>query len=275
MGLSRRARAADILSVTHMRLASAAMALALAAAASPALSAQHGGGEGAAPAQAKRGNVIVEDLDLHLYLAGLRSAQAPRVINGQLALSAAGPYRAVAAAFEHEGFAVIHPFDKNKQGIFVLAYPVPLLRTESLRYRLVVDGAWTTDPSNPSSASDPASAIELSVAAVPYIDDRRLGSYQLLAEDGRTARFLFRGERGRSVAVYGDFDNWDPFIHELSETEPGIYTLDLPLPEGTHRYAFVYGGEVLPDPLNPRREKNAEGKIVSVIVVGPSLASAR
>jgi hypothetical protein len=274
MGLSRRARAADILSVELKRLASAALALALVAASAPSLSAQHGGGA-AAPATAKRGNVLVEDLDLHLFLAGLRAAQAPRIIEGELALSAAGPYRAVAAAFEHERFAVLHPFDRNKQGIFVLAYPVPLARKEPLRYRLVVDGAWMTDPANPAAERDPSTGIEASVAAVPYLDDRRLGSYQLLAEDGRTARFLFRGESGRSVTVYGDFDNWDPFIHELAETESGVYTLDLPLPEGTHRYAFVYGGEVLPDPLNPRREKNAEGKIVSVLVVGPALAAAR
>jgi hypothetical protein len=274
MGLSRRARAADIHSVALKRLASAILALALAAASAPVLSAQHGGGA-AAPAAARRGNVLVEDLDLHIFLAGLRAARAPRVIDGELALSAAGPYRAVAAAFEHESFAVLHPFDRNKQGVFVLAYPVPLARAEPLRYRLVIDGAWMTDPSNPAAERDPATGIEASVAAVPYIDDRRLGSYHILGEDGRTARFLFRGESGRSVTVYGDFDNWDPFIHELAETEPGVYTLDLPLPEGTHRYAFVYGGEVLPDPLNPTREKNAEGKIVSVLVVGPALASAR
>jgi hypothetical protein len=274
MDLSRRAGAADILSVTLKRLARAALAAALALASAHALSAQHGGGA-AAPAQAEKGNVRVDDLELHLFLSGLRSAQAPRVMDGQLALSASGPYRSVAAAFEHEGFAVLHLFDRNKQGVFVLAYPVPMLREEPLRYRLVVDGAWTSDPANPASIRDPRSGVELSVAEVPRIDDRRLGTYQLLAEDGRTARFLFRGESGRSVTVYGDFDNWDPFIHELAETESGVYTLDLILPEGTHRYAFVYGGEVVPDPLNPRKEKNAEGKIVSVLVVGPSLAAAR
>jgi hypothetical protein len=260
--------------VALKRLASAALALALAAASVPLLSAQHGGGGGGAPAQAKRGNVLVESLDLHLFLAGLRAPRAPRVIDGELALSAAGPYRAVAAAFEHEGFSVLHPFDRNKQGVFVLAYPVPLARAEPLRYRLVVDGAWMTDPSNPAAERDPSTGIAASVAAVPFIDDRRLGSYHILAEDGRTARFLFRGEEGRSVTVYGDFDNWDPFIHELAEIEPGVYALELPLPEGTQRYAFVYGGEVLPDPLNPTREKNAEGKIVSVLVVGSALASA-
>jgi hypothetical protein len=251
--------------VAVKRLLSAALVLAIAASSAYA---QHGGGSKSAPVQEKRGNVLVDDLDLHILLAGLGEAQAPRVVGGYLALSVAGPYRAVAAAFEHEGFATMHPFDLNKQGVFVLAYPVPLFRKESLRYRLVVDGAWMTDPANPARERDPSARVELSVAAVPYIDDRKLGTYRLLAEDGRTARFLFRGEGGRAVTVYGDFDNWDPFIHELVETEPGVYTLDLPLAEGVHRYAFVYRGEAIPDPLNPVREKNAEGKIVSVVVVG-------
>lgn len=244
----------------------ASIALTVAVAAFPA---DHGGGgSSAVPKQVKRGNVRVDDLETHLFLADLRSAVAPRVVNGYLALSAAGPYRTVSAAFEHEGFATLHRFDINKHGVFVLAYTVPLKSEGSVRYRLVIDGAWTSDPSNPHSVRDSASGIEVSVAAVPFIDDRRLGSYEILAKDGVTARFLFKAESGRSVTVYGDFDNWDPFIHELSETEPGIYTLELPLAPGTHRYAFVYGGEVLPDPLNPRREKNDEGKIVSVLVVG-------
>ncbi len=255
------------------RLLAASIALAIAV---PCLFGQHGGGGASAgPKQAERGNVLVDDLDLHLFLADLRAPSAPRAMNGHLALSAAGPYRIVSAAFEHEGYATLHHFDVNKHGVFVLAYAVPLLRSESLRYRLVIDGAWTTDPSNPRSVRDQASGIESSVADVPYLDDRRLGSYQILAKDGSTARFLFRAESGRSVTVYGDFDNWDPFIHRLSETEAGVYTLDLPLAPGTHRYAFVYGGDVLPDPLNPRREKDSEGKVVSVLVVGSGASAPR
>ncbi len=250
---------------THLKLLGFALALAV-----QPLTAQHGASSSAGPVQVKHGNVLVEDLDLHVFLAGLRTALPPRVINGNVVLSVSGPYRVVAAVFEHEGYAELHPFDRNKQGVFVFAYPVPLSRREPLLYRLVIDGAWTVDPLNPRTTADVSSRVEVSVLDVPYLDDRRLGAYKLLAEDGRTVRFLFRAEHGKRVAVYGDFDNWDPFIHELIETEPGVYSLDLPLPEGTHRYAFVYEGEVVPDPLNPRREKNAEGKIVSVVVVGPS-----
>jgi hypothetical protein len=205
-------------------------------------------------------------LNLHLELAGLKAARPPEVIEGELVLSAYGPYRAVAAAFAHEGFAILHPYERNRQGVFVLAYPVPLKRTEALEYRIVADGVWTLDPANSERLADPMTGVEVSVAQVPYLSDLHLGLYQLLDEDGRTARFLFRGASGESVSVCGDFDNWDPFIHEMEETSPGLYRLDLPLSPGRHFYAFVYRGEELPDPLNPVKASNRDGKVVSVLV---------
>ena len=69
------------------------------------------------------------------------------------------------------------------------------------------------------------------------------------------------------MSVCGDFDNWDPFIHEMPETSPGYTGLDLPLPPGRHYYTFVYRGEELPDPLNPAKAANRDGKIVSVLQV--------
>ncbi len=217
--------------------------------------------------QARPAGRVIESLTLHLELAGLRTAKAPEVLEGELILSVLGPYRSVAAAFAHEGFATLHPFERNRQGVLVLAYPIPLKRTEPLEYRIVVDGVWTLDPSNPERQADAATGIEVSVARIPYLSDLRLGVYRLLDEDGRTARFIFRGASGEAVTVCGDFDNWDPFIHEMPETSPGIYRLDLPLPPGRHYYTFVYRGEELPDPLNPTKAANRDGKVVSVLQV--------
>lgn len=226
------------------------------------------GAEGAvALAQPKAMGRVIESLTLHLELAGMKAAKAPEVIEGELVLSAYGPYRAVAAAFAHEGFATLHPYERNRQGVFVLAYPIPLKWSKDLEYRIIIDGVWITDPANPATQNDPETGLELSVARVPYLSDLHLGLYRLLAEDGSTVRFLFRGASGESVTVCGDFDNWDPFIHEMSETSPGIYQLDLQLAPGRHYYTFIYRGEALTDPLNPAKASNQDGKIVSVLVV--------
>jgi hypothetical protein len=210
---------------------------------------------------------VIESLPLHLEMSGMKAAKAPMVIEGELLLSASGPYRAVSAAFAQEGFAILHPYERNRHGVFVLAYPIPLKRSEALEYRIVVDGVWTVDPANPERRADPESGLELSVARVPYLSDLHLGLYRLLGEDGRTARFLFRAASGESVTVSGDFDNWDPFIHEMPETSPGLYQLDLPLPPGKHYYCFIYRGESLADPLNPAKAASRDGKIVSVLTV--------
>jgi hypothetical protein len=260
--LRRQAGPADIVAVTSKITAAVALAMALA---SLSLSAEGGG---STVPQVKTAGRVIESLSLHLALAGMKSAQAPRVIEGELVLSASGPYRSVAAAFAHEDFARLHPYERNRQGVFVLAYPVPL-KWESgiLEYRVVIDGVWTIDPADPERRSDPATGLELSVARVPNLSDLRLGLYEIIGDDGYTARFLFRGASGETVTVCGDFNNWDPFIHAMSETSPGIYRLDLPLPPGRHYYDFVYRGEELSDPLNPEKAANREGKVVSVLTV--------
>jgi hypothetical protein len=242
------------------------------AVASLPLSAQHGAAQhGSAKAvvvQPRAPGRIIENLDLHLVLSGMKAAEAPRVIEGHLLLSASGPYRSVAAAFAHEGFSVLHAYERNRQGVFVFAYPIPLeWERGKIEYRVVVDGVWTLDPANPERASDPKTGLEVSSAAVPNLSDLRLGLYKILDEDGRTARFVFRAAEGESVAVCGDFNNWDPFIHEMSETSPGLYRLELPLPRGKHYYDFVYRGEELSDPLNPDKAATRDGKQVSVLVV--------
>lgn len=223
--------------------------------------------EGSSSAQSKGAKRPIEPLPLHLALAGMKKAQAPLVVGDQLVLSVSGPYHSVAAAFAHEDFASLHYYERNRQGVFVLAYPIPLKRGEPLEYRLVVDGVWCSDPSAKESRIDLGSGLELSLARVPYLSDLRLGLYKILGEDGKTARFLFRGASGESVTVCGDFDNWDPFMLEMSETAPGIYELEIPLPPGKHYYNFIYRGEALTDPLNPDKAARREGREVSVLSV--------
>jgi hypothetical protein len=251
----------DTIAVAQLKILIAAAALA-------ALSFPLAAEGGAVPSQSATGSNVINSLPLHLELAGMKAAKAPEVREGRLVLSVSGPYRAVAAAFAHECFAILHPFDRNRQGVFVLAYPIPLKWKGNLEYRIVVDGVWTLDPCDPEMEIDPDTGLALSVAEVPYISDLKLGVYQVLGgEEGRTARFVFRAASGESVSVCGDFDNWDPFIHEMAETSPGLYELDLPLAPGRHYYTYIYRGEALPDPLNPDKSSNLDGKVVSVLTV--------
>lgn len=207
----------------------------------------------------------VESLTLHLHLAGLKKAVPPHVLEGYLILTADGSFRHVGASFGHEDFQTIHSFQQNAHGLFVLAVPVPYEVREPLRYRLVVDGIWGRDSVNPRFDRDPRTGAVFSLASVPYISSARPGVWKIVADDGRTARFRYESESGLIVWVVGDFNAWDPFVHELAETSPGVYELTLPLPSGEHRYAFLVRGDRVPDPLNPDRLFDSAGRTVSVV----------
>jgi hypothetical protein len=209
----------------------------------------------------------VESLTLHLHLAGLTHAAPPEVVEGYLVLTAQGAFRAVGASFAHENFAKIYSYEKNPHGLFVLAIPVPYETREPLKYRMIVDGIWCRDAVNPLFERDSRTGTVFSLAPVPYISSARPGVWKLVAEDGRTVRFRYETDPGQIVAVVGDFNSWDPFVHELVETEPGVYELELPLPRGEHLYAFLVRGERVPDPLNPSRLYDSAGRAVSVVSI--------
>lgn len=196
--------------------------------------------------------VSAANLQLHQEIAGLKEAGPPRLVGDTIIFSysfdetAAGRQHLVEIAFEHEHFGRRHSFFVNDYGVYIYTMPVPRDR-EALRYRLIVDGLWTHDPqglrSTPGARGTRVSVLDLPPAPPPTRGP-------VIESDG-TVRFLYRGESGSAVSVVGDFNGWDPFLHQLVETSPGSYELALRLIPGTHRYYFVVDGVRLPDPLNP------------------------
>lgn len=207
----------------------------------------------------------VTSVNLHLYLAGLKQANAPVVVEGHLVLSAAGAYRFVGAAFSHEHWSSVHAFEVNRYGVFVLAVPVPYGDATTVRYRLILDGLWSADPTNPAVERDAATGAAMSLAALPDRPRTVLGVWDPAGSGG--ASFYFEGEPGQRITVAGSFNGWDPFIHELEERSPGRYELWLNLPPGEHYYVFVYRGERIADPLNKRLLYGKDGRPVSAITI--------
>jgi 1,4-alpha-glucan branching enzyme len=207
----------------------------------------------------------VDSVNLHLYLSGLDKAQAPVIIENNLVLSASGPYRFVGAAFSHEQWRKIHPFEINRNGIFILAIPIPYGEATSIQYRFIIDGLWTADPSNPDSVRDKDTGALLSIAHLPENSKTRLGTWNPGGEG--CAMFYFQGQSGNRVTVSGTFNGWDPFIHDLIETSPGIYELTLKLVPGEYFYVFNYRGERISDPLNNVLFHDKFGRQVSSLVV--------
>lgn len=207
----------------------------------------------------------VTSVNLHLHLSGLKKAEAPRIMEEHLVLSVSGPYRFVGAAFSHESWTQVHPFEINRYNIFVLAIPLPYGDATTVRYRLVLDGLWAADPSNPVAERDSSTGAALSLASLPARPRTVLGVWNPAHENGAT--FYFEAEPGQLITVAGTFNGWDPFIHEMTEILPGRYELQLVLQPGQYYYVFFYKGERLADPLNQELRYTMDGRAVSALVI--------
>jgi len=203
-------------------------------------------------------------------LSKITGLNEPQVINDCIVFTAEHNAHFVGIAFDFENFKQIHPFklrtlrdiDGNPTDswyFYILDIPK---KAESISYRLIIDGLWTTDPLNPNSEYNRENGIRLS-----KIDINRNIPPATQIENDNTVHFVYEGESGQQIRVGGSFTNWDSWIYTLSEVKPGFYTLDLPLPEGTYYYNFYSGMKSIIDRTNPDRAYTTDGRVASVLVV--------
>lgn len=220
----------------------------------------------------------IESVAYSNLVAGISRARSPVVSGKYIIFTARGTARFTGIAFEHEQYRTTWPFKrivrKDEKGepakdssgkplesvLFYIAEVPP--ETNEIRYRMVIDGLWTTDPLNSATAYDYANGMMVSTIAV----DR----YEVFTTSSRKTdgvRFACLAEPGKTIRLAGTFNNWDPFMYEMIETKAGWYELAMPLPAGTWYYAYFSGTEQIPDSLNPDRVYTKDGRVASVIEV--------
>lgn len=202
---------------------------------------------------------------VHLEVSGLTDAIAPKIV-GDYALFTFAPaqsVRFVGIAFKNEDFRTIHTFYRNQHGVFFYLYPIPQNQS-NIVYRLVVDGLWRSDPENPSSVTDQAGVVlsNLSIPAQQLLVTRS----PVVNQDGRVV-FYFKAAPNRTVTIAGDFNNWDPFMSQLTDTNGQFYTITLRIAPGTHAYYFMSNGTPISDPLNPKVSYASDGTKTSIFTV--------
>lgn len=85
----------------------------------------------------------------------------------------------------------------------------------------------------------------------------------------RETQFVLVAPRARSVALVGDFNEWNAAATPLHRSAGGLWTATVPLLPGAHRYAYlVDGARWEPDPRAPRAPDADFGAATSVVVVG-------
>lgn len=206
------------------------------------------------------------DREIHYELLSASAASAPRIVDNAILFAYEGETwtRAVGITFAHEDYRHIHPFARNPQGLFVFQYPIPE-EMDEIRYRLVVDGVWTIDPKAPM-VRDHRGITVSTTSLPPSAKGPRPGVTPL--DDGRY-RFVLREIPGRRISLTGDFNKWDPYITEMSESfvEPGVYSVTVSIPPGKPiRYRFVVDGIPILDPEGFQVARNPWGESVSLFI---------
>jgi len=215
---------------------------------------------------------------LDVNIQTTRTMQAPRLVGDALILTywSRQPARFVGARFAHEQGSILHVYSVNEHGVFVLDYPLPA-GLERIRYRIVVDGLWMADPSNPLREIDER-GDEVSVYTVETEPQRSIVNPEIKAgtaamKDGEStvyrATFTFRGMPGSRVSLVGDFNGWDPFDPDslMREIRAGVFTATIEVRPGRHYYAYFAEGRKMLDEWNSETGTDPDGRRVNSFVV--------
>ena len=81
--------------------------------------------------------------------------------------------------------------------------------------------------------------------------------------------FIFVARSASSVAIVGDFNDWQENASPLHPVRDGVWAITIPLAPGRYHYTFVVDGTRWEaDPLAPRTIEDDFGRPNSVITVG-------
>jgi hypothetical protein len=205
------------------------------------------------------------DINLHLAITEMRKAGPPELLGRKILFSykPKNPVRFVGISLDYENFTKIHPFIRNEFGVYIFTIEFPD-NPKDLTYKYVIDGLWMTDPNNKNIIKD-ENGNKLSYFVLNDLPESQFRS-PILRSNG-VAEFSFRYYENRTVYVAGSFNNWDPFMHKLTEYAPGLYSIRIRLDSRVHHYYFLADGKRMPDPLNIEREVDNEGFSASRITV--------
>lgn len=131
--------------------------------------------------------------------------------------------------------------------------------------------AWVWQPRRVSFALRPAyGAVAVAALALTLVLGGR--SQVQPVEHQVLTQFLLNAPDAQQVMLAGDFTNWQP-AHTLTQTEPGVWSVVVPMTPGVHSYAFVVDGDRwVPDPNAPAVNDGFGGLNSRLAVLAPDVA---
>jgi len=114
-----------------------------------------------------------------------------------------------------------------------------------------------------------AAAVSLLIIGIPTFGDITGSGEPGALGDVVSTRFVLVAPEAASVAVVGDFNDWNSESNKLERFSPsGVWTATMNLAPGRYKYTFVIDGkEWVADPLAPKATNDDFGTPSSVILV--------
>ena len=209
----------------------------------------------------------LDDIELRqrIHMANIARSGPPVLNHRSILFTYSRPSyaRYVGIAFDFENYRTIHPFKRNEHDVFVFLFDPPEELGE-LTYRIVVDGLWMPDPQNPDQVRDhKGNILSRFIFEIP----KRMVLESPVIRPNRSVEFNLRYTAGARIFLTGDFANWEPFMIEMEEISPGLYTVTRRFPPGNYEYCFIAGGSRITDPLNPIYGSDTHGYLASRFAV--------
>ena len=83
----------------------------------------------------------------------------------------------------------------------------------------------------------------------------------------KPVNFICVAPDARSVALIGDFNDWDPMAYPMKRQPDGNWLIQIPLHHGHHHYQFLVDGKPTLDPKAQGIARNEQDQKVSLIAI--------
>ncbi|MBN1512127.1 MAG: AAA family ATPase [Phycisphaerae bacterium] len=118
-----------------------------------------------------------------------------------------------------------------------------------------------------SAGAEVETVVETQAEAAD-LTDAKLANYYGVSQIQDAVVFVTLYPRAQSVALAGDFNNWQPSNTPMQRVgDSGVWQAKMKLANGTYRYRLVVDGQWQQDPYNERSEMNPYGDYNSVLEV--------
>lgn len=179
--------------------------------------------------------------------------QSPLILSNAILFFYRGSAKTVQLAGDFNNWSNNLIMEQSRTNLWVLS-----LRTRipqgKYRYRLKVDGFWIADPMNPKFENDHGrQRLSILNLTKDFIPQRKFPFWV----SNNIYRFQYQSTNARIITIAGDFNNWNPYSHQLQHKGAGTFEIELELdPKKIYLYSFILDGTWVADPNNRKQYVN-------------------